>query len=182
MPRLLVWVTTISATALKGTAVTTSTLTLVKGALKVMAWTKAKTAIVTGVVLILAAGHTTVVVKLRATKCRAIRRHSEFACRRRPIQTGFHPADGRWQKLGARIFHVRQRPQRPFPKTFAEVKDGGYVKKLSDANWEVVSSGDQKSFADPAKTVLLREKEPRPSPMALTSSKPMPLPMATRSS
>src|SRR5208283_2153557 len=41
----------------------TSTLTLIKGALKIMAWTKAKTAIVSGVVVLLAAGTTTFTVK-----------------------------------------------------------------------------------------------------------------------
>jgi RNA polymerase sigma factor (sigma-70 family) len=41
---------TISATAVKSSAVAASTLTLIKGALKIMAWTKAKTAIV-GVVI-----------------------------------------------------------------------------------------------------------------------------------
>ncbi|MGO8763896.1 MAG: TIGR03435 family protein [Limisphaerales bacterium] len=47
----------------KGATATTSTLTLIKGALKIMAWTKAKTAIVAGVVVLLAAGTTTVTVK-----------------------------------------------------------------------------------------------------------------------
>ena len=41
----------------------TSTLTLIKGALKIMAWTKAKTAIVATVALLLTAGTVTVVVK-----------------------------------------------------------------------------------------------------------------------
>jgi len=45
----------------KGAAASASTLTLIKGALKVMAWTKAKTAIVVGVVAILGATTTTVV-------------------------------------------------------------------------------------------------------------------------
>jgi uncharacterized protein (TIGR03435 family) len=56
---------TISAVALaKGAAAAGgSTLTLVKGALKIMAWTKAKTAIVSGVVVLLAAGTTTITVK-----------------------------------------------------------------------------------------------------------------------
>ena len=55
---------TISAVALaKGAAASTSTLTLAKGALKLMAWTKAKTAIITGAVVLLAAGTTTVTVK-----------------------------------------------------------------------------------------------------------------------
>ena len=54
----------ISAVAVaKGAAASTSTLTLVKGALKIMAWTKAKTAIVGSVVVLLAVGTTTVTVK-----------------------------------------------------------------------------------------------------------------------
>jgi RNA polymerase sigma factor (sigma-70 family) len=44
----------------KGTAASGSTLTLIKGALKIMAWTKAKTAILVGVGLLLAGGITTV--------------------------------------------------------------------------------------------------------------------------
>ena len=47
----------------KGAAASGSTLTLIKGALRIMAWTKAKTAIVAGVGVLLAAGTTTVVVK-----------------------------------------------------------------------------------------------------------------------
>jgi len=47
----------------KGAVASTSTLTLIKGALKIMAWTKAKTAIVVGVATILAVGATTVIVK-----------------------------------------------------------------------------------------------------------------------
>ena len=57
-------VKTISAIAVaKGAAATTSTLTLVKGALKIMAWSKMQTAIVVGVGILLAAGTTTVTVK-----------------------------------------------------------------------------------------------------------------------
>jgi uncharacterized protein (TIGR03435 family) len=48
---------------LKGAAASTSTLTLIKGALKLMAWTKAKTAVVVGVGVLLAAGTTTITVK-----------------------------------------------------------------------------------------------------------------------
>jgi len=54
---------TVTAVALaKGAAASTSTLTLIKGALKIMAWTKAKTAIVAGAIVLLAAGTTTVTV------------------------------------------------------------------------------------------------------------------------
>ena len=55
---------TISAVAVaKGAAASASTLTLIKGALKIMAWTKVKTAIVTGVAVLLAAGTATVTIK-----------------------------------------------------------------------------------------------------------------------
>ena len=55
---------TISAVAVaKGAVASASTLTLVKGALKIMAWTKVKTAIVAGAVVLLAVGTTTVTVK-----------------------------------------------------------------------------------------------------------------------
>jgi hypothetical protein len=47
----------------KGAAASTSTLTLIKGALKIMAWSKMKTAAVAGVAILLAAGTTTGVVK-----------------------------------------------------------------------------------------------------------------------
>jgi uncharacterized protein (TIGR03435 family) len=47
----------------KGAAAGGSTLTLIKGVLKIMAWTKAKTTIVAGAAIILAAGTTTMVVK-----------------------------------------------------------------------------------------------------------------------
>jgi RNA polymerase sigma factor (sigma-70 family) len=53
----------ISAIAVaKGAAATTSTLTLVKGALKIMAWTKMKTTIIAGVGIFLAIGTTAIVV------------------------------------------------------------------------------------------------------------------------
>lgn len=52
-----------AAAMAKGAAASSSTLALVKGALKLMAWTKAKTVIVIGVVAALTAGTATVVVK-----------------------------------------------------------------------------------------------------------------------
>jgi RNA polymerase sigma factor (sigma-70 family) len=47
----------------KGAAASTSTLTLIKGALKIMAWTKMKTATVAGAALLLATGTTMLTVK-----------------------------------------------------------------------------------------------------------------------
>jgi uncharacterized protein (TIGR03435 family) len=55
---------TISTVAIaKGAAAGGSTLALVKGVLKIMAWTKAKTAIVVGASVLLAAGATTITVR-----------------------------------------------------------------------------------------------------------------------
>jgi uncharacterized protein (TIGR03435 family) len=55
---------TVTAVAIaKGAAASTSTLNLIKGALKIMAWTKVKTAIVVGAAILLASGTTTIVVK-----------------------------------------------------------------------------------------------------------------------
>ena len=55
---------TVTAVALaKGATTSISTLTLIKGALKIMAWTKFKTATVTGVVVLMAATTTTIVVR-----------------------------------------------------------------------------------------------------------------------
>ena len=53
-------ITTVAAA--KGVAAGSSTLTLMKGALKIMAWTKAKTAVAAGVIILLAAGTTTIAV------------------------------------------------------------------------------------------------------------------------
>jgi RNA polymerase sigma factor (sigma-70 family) len=47
----------------KGATASISTLTLIKGALKIMAWTKAKTVVVIGVGILFAAGTTTVTLK-----------------------------------------------------------------------------------------------------------------------
>jgi len=49
---------TVTAAAVKGAAVSGSTLTLIKGALKVMTWTKMKTAVVVGVATVLVVGTT----------------------------------------------------------------------------------------------------------------------------
>ncbi|HEX9047168.1 MAG TPA: sigma factor-like helix-turn-helix DNA-binding protein [Verrucomicrobiae bacterium] len=49
--------------AAKGATASTTTLTLIKGALKIMAWTKAKTAIIASAVVLLTTGVTTVTVR-----------------------------------------------------------------------------------------------------------------------
>jgi RNA polymerase sigma factor (sigma-70 family) len=64
---------TVTAVALaKGAVASGSTLTLVKGALKITAWTKAKTAIVVSVSVLLATGTATVVVEKGFTRMNSI--------------------------------------------------------------------------------------------------------------
>ncbi len=52
----------IAVAVAKGATASGSTLTLVKGVLKIMAWTKAKMAVVTGACVLVAAGTTTIIV------------------------------------------------------------------------------------------------------------------------
>ena len=54
--------TSVTVAAVKGTVVTHSTLTLINATFKLMAWTKLKTAIVTGMAALLVAGTATVVI------------------------------------------------------------------------------------------------------------------------
>jgi len=54
--------TSVTVAAIKGTTVTTSTLTLIKTTLKIMAWTKFKTVAGVGIIALLVAGSTTVVI------------------------------------------------------------------------------------------------------------------------
>ncbi len=52
----------IAVAVAKGAAASGSTLTLIQGALKIMAWTKMKTTVIAGAVILLAAGTTTIMV------------------------------------------------------------------------------------------------------------------------
>jgi len=55
--------TSVTVAAVKGTVVTASTLTLIKTTLKLMAWTKLKTAVVIGAIAIITAGTATVTLQ-----------------------------------------------------------------------------------------------------------------------
>jgi RNA polymerase sigma factor (sigma-70 family) len=73
----------------KGATASASTLTLIKGALKIMAWTKAKTAVVAGVVVLLAAGTTTVIVK-------EVRSQAKQLSQSKPVAAAY-PGDWIWE-------------------------------------------------------------------------------------
>ena len=73
----------ISAVAVaKGAAASTSTLTLIKGALKIMAWTKMKTAIVVGAGVLIAAGTTDITIK-------EIQKHRTYQWQSHDSDSGF---------------------------------------------------------------------------------------------
>lgn len=67
-PSLLAKTVTAIALANDGVAASSSTFTLVKGALKIMAWTKMKTAVAVGAAIILAVGTTTSIVVTKMAK------------------------------------------------------------------------------------------------------------------
>jgi RNA polymerase sigma factor (sigma-70 family) len=165
----------VTAVALaKGAAASGSTLTLIKGALKIMAWTKMKTAVVAGAVLILAAGTTTVVIKhyshhspgklpLTPANMASFERESTKLVR-----------DAKMATLSCMMFAADHQNQ--LPKNFTQLnaaKVQNFITrsnsetlqtKLSDADWEFTTSGDKDSFTNPDTTIYFLEKEPRQSP------------------
>jgi RNA polymerase sigma factor (sigma-70 family) len=75
----------VAAAMVKSVVAGTSTLTLIKGALKIMAWSKTKTAIVTTVIVLLAAGAGTVVVKHIQTQRQERQRRQHLAGLTSPV-------------------------------------------------------------------------------------------------
>jgi hypothetical protein len=153
----------VTAVALaKGAAASGSTLTLIKGALKIMAWTKMKTAVVAGAVLILAAGTTTVVIKRYS-------HHSPGKLPLTPVNIASFERestklvrDAKMATLSCMMFAADHTNQ--FPANFAQLNAGKYQTRLSDVDWEFVAKGDKDSFANPDTTICFLEKEPRQSP------------------
>jgi len=120
-------------------------------------------AAVVGVVLILVAGTTTVIVK----HCG---HHSRVKLQWTPAEI-----ESFQQESIARMNQSKQWAlacimfaddhQNQLPKNFEQMKT--YVRSLSSSNWEIVSGGNLNNSGNPhqvALTILLREKESRPSP------------------
>ena len=117
-PRPWRWPRSVTAVAFaKGAAASVSTLTLIKGALKIMAWTKAKTAIVAGASVLLATGTATVTIKeIVARKAEASWRHPNPDPDRAPLMVEILPTkyrfvddmsagshDDNWIGIGQRV-------------------------------------------------------------------------------
>ena len=128
-----------------------------------MAWTKAKTAVVAGAVLILAAGTTTVIVKNSG-------HHSQVKLQWTPAEkesfqreTIVRMNQSKQWALASIMFADDHRNQ--LPQNFEQMKT--YVRNLSSSNWEIMSGGNLNSFTNPSRNdriILLREKESRQSP------------------
>jgi prepilin-type processing-associated H-X9-DG protein len=113
-----------------------------------MAWTKTKTAVVAAVVIILAARTTNVMERNSGD------------------QDSFQgKSDARFdeaKKWALAFIMFADAHGNQLPNNFDQAK--AYVPGLSDSNWEIVSGGDENSFVNPSKTILLREKESRQFP------------------
>jgi RNA polymerase sigma factor (sigma-70 family) len=111
---------TISAAAVKSSAVAASTLTLVKGALKIMAWTKAKMVIVTSAVVLLAAGTTTVAVKVIHERPMVVQGKTESEWIKSIVYFGDDKQRELWHLLGPKGIQMLVRALQPPPKGLAE--------------------------------------------------------------
>ena len=130
-----------------------------------MARTRAKTLVVTGTVLVLAAGIATVVI-VNSGRQPATSQQAAPASEESFKQQSLARMNQAKQWALA-CFMFAQDHQSEFPKNFDQIKAGGYVRDLSDLNWEIVSGGNINSFTNPvqtSRTILLREAKPRLSP------------------
>jgi RNA polymerase sigma factor (sigma-70 family) len=144
----------------QGAAAPTSTLTLMKGALKIMAWTKAKTAIVTGVVVLLAAGTTTLVIVKQQHPIRSMSgtNPGDFApdkaslmAQMQSVKMTFIPA----------FIQYAQDHNDYIPPSMAELK--AYLPPDTNGmgydNWEILATGKLTPQLQQHDTVLFRQKQ-----------------------
>ncbi|MGO8699683.1 MAG: hypothetical protein ACLQVY_18440 [Limisphaerales bacterium] len=108
---------------------------------------KTKTAVLAGVVLLLAFG--TTVVRDRMDD---------------PFQQESITRVEQAKKWALACMLFADAHGKELPKDFSRVKPFESNDGLSDSNWEIVSSGDANRITNPAQTILLREKEARKSP------------------
>jgi RNA polymerase sigma factor (sigma-70 family) len=133
----------------KGATASTSTLTLIKGALKIMAWTKAKTSVVAGTALLLVAGTTTViVVQHRPGIIRPAR--TEILSQMQSIKMPVFQA----------MVQYAQAHQDEIPKRPSELKP--YLPAdspvLDEDHWEIIASGKLTPLLKRNDVVWLQEK------------------------
>lgn len=149
-PAALIKTTTTAALA-KGATAFISTSTLIKGALKIMAWSKAKTAIVAGVVVLLAAGTTTIVLKHPQMRL------GDFA----PAKVSFmaHMKSMQTTVIPAFIQYAKEHND-DIPKSMADLQP--YLPTntvgMDDDHWEILATGKLTPQLNQKNVILFKQK------------------------
>jgi RNA polymerase sigma factor (sigma-70 family) len=157
--------TTATMALAKGATASVSTSTLIKGALKIMAWTKMKTAITAGVVVLLATGTTTTLVI-------AGHQHQNQPTRS-PLIKGTNPGDFAPDKVSfmTKMGSVKMTVI-PALMQYAKEHDDNIPASMADLqpylppdtnginydNWEILATGKFTPQLEQHNTVLLRQK------------------------
>jgi RNA polymerase sigma factor (sigma-70 family) len=149
---------TATAVALaKGATASAPTLTLIKGALKIMAWTKAKAAIVVGVGVLLVAGTTITIVKLKpvGTQNTVLMEEMPVKEQMSAMKMSVFPA----------ILKFAQAHQDELPKSLADLKPylPASLTGVDDEHWEILQSGKvTPEFVTQRNLILLQQKNVPP--------------------
>ena len=141
----------------KSVAASGSTLTLIKGALKIMAWTKVKTAIVVGVGVLLVAGTTITVVKTQQGGTQKAAGLGEMPVKEQmsAMKMSVFPA----------ILKFAQAHQDELPKSLADLKPylPAGLTGVDDEHWEILQSGKvTPAFVTQRNLILLQQKNVPP--------------------
>jgi len=148
----------VTATAIaKGVTASISTLTLIKGALKIMAWSKAKTAIVVGVGVLLVAGTTITVVKTKqgGTQKAALIEEMPVKEQMSTMKMSVFPA----------IMKFAQAHQDELPNSLADLKPylPASLNGVDDEHWEMLQGGKvTPEFVTQKNLILLQQKNVPP--------------------
>ena len=140
----------------KGAAASISTSTLIKGALKIMAWSKAKTAVVIGAIVFLATGTTTlVVVKAHAVVKQRNSMAAEAGVMRESV-------------FSAVMFFAREH-QDEIPKSMADLKPylPADASGVDDDHWQISVTGKMTPLLTRGDVILVEQKNVLPGQQKL---------------
>jgi RNA polymerase sigma factor (sigma-70 family) len=136
----------------KGATASTSTLTLIKGALKVMAWTKAKTAIVIGVGVLLVAGTTTTLIVESGFK------PGDLSPKKAQIMS--HMQSIKMSVIPAMLQYAKEH-QDEIPTRISEIKrylPTSTPAGIDDDHWEILATGKLTPQLTRNDVILMQEK------------------------
>ncbi len=143
----------------KGLAASSSTLTLIEGALKIMAWTKAKTTIVISAVLLLAAGTTTTLVirhqhQTRANNSSGTNQRNSIAAQVGVMRESVFPA----------VMFFAKEHQDEIPKSMADLKPylSTNAAEMDDDHWQISATGKLTPLLTRGDVILLEPKNVPP--------------------